>query len=275
MMTKLRGVFAVFVASLIATGFARADGIDKMYDYRENFIDEFEIIGDVYSLDGQQWAMFEMKAMQMRFYLPPQGVYVQIDENNPIIRNRTPFRGYWTTTAPRGQERWGACPDSPQADHDGRARWEYGDAVITNNYLENGDLYFSLEIGHCDDPVEAWAFNNPALDQPILNTVAQSMEICGNERDLVERALGCSDVIAHPEAPLADVAWAHWSRAYVRCSTAPKRDIVADLMAAVRIDPLDWQKYYRRIGEYHGPLNGQISNELYAAAEAFADRQCR
>ena len=275
MMNSLRGLFAALVASFCAASLVHADGINKMYDYRENVIDDFEIIGDVYSLDGRQWAMFEMKTMKMRFYLPPEGVYVTIDPNNPIIRNRTPFRGYWTSTAPRGQESWGACPDAPQADHEGRARWGYGEAVITNNYIENGDLYFTLDIGHCDGPVESWAFNDPSRDQPSLNSVAHSMDVCGNESDLVERALGCSDVIAHPEAPLADVAWAHWSRAYVRCRTAPKRDIVADLMAAVRIDPLDWQKYYRRIGEYHGPLDGRISHELYAAAEAFADRQCR
>ena len=275
MMKTFRGLSAALMVCLFAGNLAGADGIDRMYDYRENFIDEFEIIGDVYSLDGREWAMFEMKAMQMRFYLPPQGVYVSVDPNNPIIRNRTPFRGYWVTTAPRGQERWGACPDSPQADHDGRAAWEYGEAVITNNYIENGDLYFSLEIGHCDDPVEFWAVNNPALDQPVGNSLEYYVETCGNEPDVVERALGCSDVIAHPDATLTQVAAAHWGRAYVRCNSAPKRDVVADLMSAIRIDPLDWQQYYRRIGEYHGPLDGRITPELRAAAQAFADGDCR
>ena len=78
-MNSLRGLFAALVASFCAASLVHADGINKMYDYRENVIDDFEIIGDVYSLDGRQWAMFEMKAMQMRFYLPPEGVYVTID----------------------------------------------------------------------------------------------------------------------------------------------------------------------------------------------------
>lgn len=259
-----------FGSLMVSTAFA--DGVDKMYDYREGYIDEIEIVGDATFPNGETFAVFEMFDMQMRFYVPQDAVYVMMTADNPVISQQIPFEGGWVSTAAPGQERWSNCPGAPISDHNGQMRGVYGDLVWTNTRLENNDLYFSLQIGHCDDPVEDWAFNNPSKN---ASPIEEAKEICGNESDLYLRALGCSDIIANPDATPQDVSWAHWSRAYVRCGDAPQSDIVADLMSAVRLDPLEWQDYYQRVSGYRGPMDGQMNYQLHGAVTRFAGKGCR
>lgn len=251
---------------------ALADGVDKMYDYREGYIDELEIIGDIVFPGEGPYALFEMADMQMRFYVPPDAAYVQIDPSNPIISQQRPFEGGWVSTAAPGNERWADCPGAPVFDHEGQRRRVYGDLVWTYLGLEDGDLFFKLQIGHCDGPVEDWAYNDPSKNMP---TLTEATEICGNEDDLVLRALGCSDIISNPGATPQDLSWAYWSRAYVRCSDAPMPDIISDLMSAVRLDTLEWQEYYQRVSGYRGPLDGQVNYQLHGAVERYANRKCR
>lgn len=262
----------ILMTSGLFASTALADGVDKMYDYRGGYIDELSIIGDVTFPDGETYALFEMAEMDMLFYIPQDAAYVMIDATNPIIANQQPFEGGWISTAAPGDDRWGACPGEPVYDHNDQPRYTYGDVIWTYTGLDNYDLYFSLQLGHCEQNPEEWAYNDPSKELP---PVDEAMETCGNERDNVLRALGCSNVISNPTASTADVSWALWSRAYVRCGDAPVEDIISDLMAAVRMDPVEWKEYYQRVSGYEGPMDTSIDYNLYGAVSRFANGGCR
>lgn len=257
--------------ALAIAGPALADGVYKMYDYREGYVDELEIIGDVV-LDGETFALFEMKNMQMQFYVPQDAAYVMVEASNPIIANNQVFEGGWTSTAPPGEERWAPCSGDAVTDHNSQDRAVWGEMTWTYTALDNYDLHFKLGLGHCDGEIEDWAWNDPSRELP---SEEEAMEICGNERDNELRALGCSDVISNPTASASNVSWAHWSRAYVRCSSAPVEDLIADFMAAARTDTLQWQEYWQRVSGYEGPMDGQVNYQLYGAASRWANQRCR
>ena len=266
-------LFGTVTAAFAATA-AIADGVYKMYDYREGYIDEFEIVGDVTGPDGNQYAMFEMRDMKMVFYIPPEAAYVTISHDNPIIANNIPYSGYWVSTAAPGEAQWDSCNNGSVPDHNGVPRPLWGDLVhvYTELSADTYDLYFKLQIGSCGAIPEDWAFNDPSRELPSLDV---AMETCGNEHDTTLRALGCSDVISNPLAPVADVSWALWSRAYVRCGDVPVSDTIADLTEAVRIHPSDWHDYYKRVSGYDGPMDGTLNYQLYGAISRWANKGCR
>lgn len=277
----LKTIALAFGVALAAPAFA--DGVDPLYDQDGNYIADVEIVGDVFDRNGTEYARLDIRPLRLTLYVDPDAVYVLLDPNNHIIRNQTPFSGYWIGWDPDPDGTWRRCDYGSTPDHAGRNHQLYGDLIWTNlSYSDNEGLVFAVDLGFCGDQVVPWATNvshqtnggpGPVYDPWDLNTVR---DICGNASDLQERAVGCSRVIGHPEAPLGDVTWALWSRAYVRCgqSVVPDTAIIADLMTAVRLEPYTWQEYFRDVAGYAGPLDGRITYELYEAVGSYVANGC-
>ena len=114
---------------------------------------------------------------------------------------------------------------------------------------------------------------SPAIAQG-LPSVEDAAETCGNDSDTVARALGCSALISNPQADIDYVTYALWHRAYVRCTTesAPKQDIISDLMMSARLDPKGWQEQWA--GSYDGPVDGVLRPEMYEVARKWVEGRC-
>lgn len=112
----------------------------------------------------------------------------------------------------------------------------------------------------------------PAFAQEPRSIEAAS-EDCGNNDDVVARALACSEIISNPLADTRDLTYALWQRAYVRCGAAPKQDIIADLMMSARLDPAAWQEQYSYV--YTGPMDGVLNAEMYEVARNWVEGDCR
>ena len=108
-----------------------------------------------------------------------------------------------------------------------------------------------------------------------LVSLDDSRETCGNNSNMKLRARGCSDIISNPLADIKDVTWALWSRSYVLCGTVANNEIIADLMTAARLDPQDWQTYFKKVGGYTGKVGGKLNMELYEAINRYVKRGCR
>ena len=271
------------VALCLAASEAAADGVYKIYDYREDVIGELVLEGDVHLGSAGKVAMLTLASQNMVIYVPTEAIYLTLEESNPIIRQRQVFEGGWISTDPNAERIWGACGGPAAVDHWGRERTVWGDIEWITTDLVNGFPEVVVRLGQCGNGVNDWGWTNVALDFPPVRIAppieppveAQAMETCGNNPDIKERALGCSDVIANPFSDPSNVSWAHWSRAYVRCGTAPARDIIADLVEAARTDTAQWQEYYARASDYQGPEDGVFSTELYGAIVKFAEAGCR
>jgi len=273
-------------AALLACGIvspAAADGVYKMYNSDGTYIDEIEIIEDVTSASGEEFAVFEMADMHMRFYIDPDAAYVTMVEDNPVFTEQRPFYGYWVSTASPDVGEWPICGGARNIETGEQFR-VFGELVWRNyGIAPNGyGIAFSVDLGTCNDAPGPWAYSATALDFLGLGgnggerqSVQALTEICGNENDLDRRARGCTDIISHPEATDADLGWAYWSRAYVRCGRADDQDIMADLMSMVALDVVDSQEYFQRAGGYTGPIDGQVNNALYGAVERYVSGGCR
>ncbi len=282
MMSFLRNLAVAVV--LACAGPAMADGVNPLYDMDGNYIGDVEIVGDVVDQTGTEYARLDVRSLRLTLYVDPDAVYVMLDPNNPIIRGQTPFSGFWIGWDPDPSGQWRRCDYGVYPDHTGRDHQLYGDLTWTNlRYSDHEDLVFAVDLGFCGDQITSWATNYAGaadtghgaagMDPWDLDHVR---DVCGNASDLQERAVGCSRVIAHPEATVDDVTWGLWSRAYVRCGqSVPDTEIVADLMTAVRLDPYTWQEYFRNAGGYAGPLDGQISYELYEAVGRYVTGGCQ
>jgi hypothetical protein len=281
------------------TSAAHADGMDNMFDAQGTYIDTLEIIDDVYwSFWGGDVARFQMAAMDMTFYIPQDAAYITIDASNPIIAGKIPHYGVWVSTAGPGRERWPDCPGAPLLDHQGVPRPVWGDVTYTWTALEGYDLYFNLKLGFCGGEVSDWAFNDPKrndgrpvidatpdpapdpglvpVPQPPANDadVSADIDLCRSAPDLDQRTEACGRVAVHPKASEKDASWAYWTRAVTQCSTAPLSQVREDLYAAITIDPSGSQEYYRDIGEYNGPMDGQTNEQLYDAADRYSSNGC-
>jgi len=268
-------------------GAAWADGIDPVYSVDGVYMDDIEIMGDVRLPDGKEYAMLEMRNLNMRFYIDPDAIYVMMEDNNPILVNDTPFNGYWVSTVSLDVGNWPGC-DYYFEDHEGFSRRAFGNVTWTNTGIaDNGyELEFLIDIGTCNSATQGWGVSRAALQMtapptapPVMpvgrRTIEQARETCGNEDDLTLRALGCSDMIAHPDATPGDVTWAHWGRAYVRCERAPDQDVIADLVVALRQDTKEYQGYFQRVGTYSGPIDGVLRPEIFDSVTQFVEAGCR
>ena len=270
-----------------------ADGQDNMFDYQGTYIDTFEIIDDVYwSFWGGEVARFQMAAMNMTFYIPQDVAYITIEASNPIIAEQIPYYGVWVSTAAPGQQRWADCPGEPMIDHLGVPRKVWGDVAYTWTALEGYDLYFNLKLGFCGGEVSDWAFNDPKRNDgpPVINTnpnpapipqppvnpgaLSADMDLCRSASDMDQRTEGCGRVARNPAASAEDISWAFWTLAVSQCSTAPLAQVREDLYNAISMDPMGSQEYYRDIGEYNGPMDGQVNNQLYDAADRYSQNGC-
>jgi len=265
---------------------ATADGIDQIYDMEGNHMGEIEILGDVTMPNGVEYALFAAEEVQMFLFVDPDGVYVMMEEDNPVFTERRVYDGVWVSTEPVEQTHFPRCR-SPLTDDTGAVYPVHGTLKWTNyGIAPNGyQIEFEIELGVCEDIPGSWAYSAarmgyaddasgeaPANDLPPLDV---ARDTCGNEDDLELRAIGCSDMIANPEAGMEDVKWAYWSRAYVRCGrAAPNEDIVADLMAMTRIDVADAQGYFQGAGGYAGPIDGQLGMDLYDAIVRYVEGGC-
>ncbi|MEL7116101.1 MAG: hypothetical protein AAGP08_10990 [Pseudomonadota bacterium] len=272
-MTFIRPAFCAVGLTFIGLS-AAADGVDKMYNYLGEYVDEFEIMGDVYVPDEGEYAHFEMDHINARIYIPKDAAYVSIDANNPIIRDSVAFEGGWVSTASPDEEGYRPCADGPVYDHEYVARDVWGEIEYRYLYLDGAyDLYFQMRRSVCGGPMEDWVWNDPTRELPSEDV---AMNTCGNESDLYLRAEGCTNVISNPSASLSNVSWAHWSRGYVLCGEVPVEQTIADFMASMRADPtVKWQEYWQRVSGYAGPMDGQLNYQLYGAMSRWANQGCR
>lgn len=106
-----------------------------------------------------------------------------------------------------------------------------------------------------------------------LRSLNAAGEDCGNNPDNAARIIACSEMIAHPQATPEDLAGAYWGRAYVRCvdGTGSAMDVIADLMANVRVDPEGWKHMYNVA--YDGPSDGRYPI-AYKAVRGYVDATC-
>lgn len=273
----------VISAALAFASPAFADGVDPIYDQDGTYLGDVEIVGDVVDRRGKEFARLDIPSLRLTLYVDPRAVYVTLDPNNPIIRNQTPFSGYWIGWDPEPSGDWRRCDYGSYPDHTGQNFDLYGDLTWTNlSYSHQDDLVFAIDIGYCGDQIVPWVTNvghstgggpDPVMDPWDLGHVRN---LCGNAPDWQERVEACSRVIGHPESTVDDVTWGLWSRAYVRCGHGvPDAEIVADLMSAVWLDPYTWQEYFRNAGGYAGPLDGRVSYELYDAVGRYVTGGCR
>ncbi len=280
----LKSLTAAALAATLTTTAAMADGIDQMYDPNGTYLGELQLIGDVTDRFGGSYALFDFPSVGLNLYVPPEAVYVLMTRDNPIIANQTPFIGYWVGYAPQSFGTWAPCAAGHQVDHTGSVYDLYGDLRLTNLDLSpSGNLSFQIDLGFCGDSPQQWAVseaffevaNPPALGQPFWPDINEFIQICGNERDLTVRALGCSQVISHPEASDNQLSSAYWGRAYVRCAGATAdEDIIADLVSAARIEPREWQVFYRDQGHYGGPIDGDVTFDLLDAIRSYVNAGC-
>lgn len=274
MLNFVRAMAAMIVVAFSSS--ASADGVYPLYDTTGNFLGEVEVLGDVTDRRGVVFAQLHIPALRILLYVDPDAIYVQMTRNNPIIQQQTPFSGYWIGYDPDSHGEWSRCRFGSTPDHTGQHHQLYGDLVWTNiEIAPDGELIFDIDLGHCGDPVDFWATNEPYIDDYSGPSLSAVRDTCGNHPDVRQRALGCSQMIGHPDATLKDVTGGLWTRAYVRCGSAPDDEVLADLMAAVWLDPVEWQRHYQNIGFYGGPIDGRVSPDLVFGVQDYVANGCR
>ncbi len=151
---------------------AYADGVDPMFDANGSYIDEIEIIDDVTLPSGGTYAMLLMEDQHLKFFVDPDAIYVMMDENNPIIVQKTPFYGFWVSTQSVDIADWPACAYEVQDEH-GTPFQAHGTLTWTNTGIaENGyELAFTIDLGTCGDAQQPWAFSRAAIEMSGLSGV--------------------------------------------------------------------------------------------------------
>lgn len=281
-----KSVAVGFVAALALTQGASADGIDKMYTPNGAYVGELEIIRDVKDHQGVEYAEFIFPALNMTLYLDPMAVYTSFPRDNYMLNEQIPFYGYWVDTSATRRYAAGNCRGGPRAAPDGSRYYVHGEVRWTNRSLTNNSfLIFTLDKSDCNGQFEPWLTSeditkhNNGPVPPIhgqLDIIDQVISECQTAGDLNIQITGCSKLISHHEATLQDVTWALWNRAIIRCGGGfIVEDVIADFMTAVRLDPRDWQSYFRDVGVYKGAIDGRITAELASAVKTFAHNGCR
>lgn len=160
MISKVKNLAAGLVISTLSVFTAQADGLYQMFSGNGDYIDDIEIIGDVTLPSGQTMAALEMRNEHMKFFVDPEGIYVTLVENNPILTEQRPFFGYWISTQSVDIGDRPAC-DFEVQDEYGAYYQVHGYVMWTNTGMtENYDIAFNIAIGDCGGGEELWAFNN-------------------------------------------------------------------------------------------------------------------
>ena len=150
--------------SIAGISTAIGDGIDPVFDYNNQLIDDIEIMRDVTMPDGRQYAVLEMKSEFMRFYVDPDAIYVMMEASNPILVNQTVFDGFWVSTETIDNAPWPRCRraaydeyGTPYEAH-GKLKWT-NTGIAANGY----ELLFYIDLGTCEDAPTPWGLSRAAL----------------------------------------------------------------------------------------------------------------
>ena len=148
------------IAACAFLGFAaHADGVYPMFNDAGDYIDDIEIIGDVFLPSGEEMVALEMRGQNIKLYIPPDGIYVTLDLNNPLFKDNPPFYGYWFSTQSANVGNWPVCAGTFKDEYDAENP-VHGVAVWTNTGLtEDYDLGINVFFESCDPTKYIWLFN--------------------------------------------------------------------------------------------------------------------
>ena len=151
---------------------AHADGVYPMFAADGGYIDDIEIIGDVTLPSGEVLAALEMRNQYLKFFVDPDGIYVTMLEDNPILTQQKPFYGYWVSTQSVDIADWPAC-DYEVSDEFGTPYLAHGTLVWTNTAIaDNGyELAFNIDLGTCNTDQTPWAYSRAAIEMSGLSGV--------------------------------------------------------------------------------------------------------
>jgi hypothetical protein len=170
-MSKMPGPLVAALCALTALPTAsHADGVSAVFAPDGSFIDTIGIVGDVTMPSGETYVVLEMNAQHMRFYVDPDAIYVMLEADNPIITERTQFRGFWLDQRTIDNTDWPACP-TEAFDENGAPYQAHGSLVWANTGLGgNGyELEFYIHLGTCDRKPQEWGIGGAATDEMYEN----------------------------------------------------------------------------------------------------------
>ncbi len=137
-----------------------ADGVYPVFLDNGDYVDDIEIIGDVFLPSGQEMAALEMRNEYMKFFVDPEGIYVTLDPSNPILTDSPAFFGYWISTQSPDVGNWPVC-DTKVQDEYGNYYKVHGEVMWTNiGMTDDYDIAFNAYFSSCDGSQDLWLFNN-------------------------------------------------------------------------------------------------------------------
>ena len=160
MISKVKNLTAGLTATALCAFAAHADGVYPMFTDNGNYFDDIEVIGDVNLPSGHEMAALEMRNEYIKLYVDPDGIYVMLEPNNPILTDKPPFFGYWISTQSPDTGNWPICSTQVQDEY-GNYHNVHGEVMWTNTGMtDDYNIAFNVVFSACDGSKDLWLFNN-------------------------------------------------------------------------------------------------------------------